>query len=82
MPRFTDADVSSDPLERPKSRGNRGLQIECDTSAHMSRREGLLGVFDPIVQYAPMPARRSAALGVVGADDGTRVDRDTVIHDI
>ena len=36
MPGFTDAGVSSAPLERQRYRGNRGPQVACNPSAHMS----------------------------------------------
>ena len=69
MPGFTDAGVSSAPLERPKGRGNRGPQIACDTSAHMSRREGLLRVLDP---RTVLPSQRGGQpRSGLGAYDGT-----------
>ena len=80
MPGFTGTGVSSALLERQRYRGNRGPQIACGPSAHMSRREGLLRVFRSSIN-APMPAHRQARAGV-DTDDSTVMDRDTVIYHI
>ena len=59
IPGFTDAGVSSAPLERPKGRGNWGPQIACDISAHMSRREMCVGPFECSISIMlPWPCQR------------------------
>ena len=81
MPGFTDAGVSSAPLEKQRYRGNRGPQIACGLSVHMSRFGAREGPFCECSISLMLPCQRAAeARAGMDRDESTVMDRDTVIY--
>ena len=71
MPGFTDAGVSSAPLERQRYRGNRGPQVACNPSVHMS-----------CLVMAPIETRPRASRRLSGAGLGIDTESEIRVYDI
>ena len=81
MPGFTDAGVSSAPLERQRYRGNRGPQIACGLSVHMSRFGAREGSLESVLSSIMLLWQRAAqARAGTDPDESTVMDRDIAIY--